>query len=55
MTDMALADRVYFVASSAYVVENSHTALTLYNTHKEIGAMVVEILTVKNKTLGARS
>lgn len=55
MTDMALADRVYFVASDAYVVENSYTALTLYNTHKEIGAMTVEILTVKAKTLGAKN
>jgi hypothetical protein len=55
MTDMALADRVYFVASSAYLVENSHTALTLYNNHKEIGTMVMEILTTKQKMLRAKS
>jgi hypothetical protein len=55
MTDMALADRVYFVASSAYIVENSVTALTLYNQNRGIGDMTMEIYVVKQRTLRARN
>ncbi len=55
MTDMRLVDRVYFLYSTAYVVENSVTALTLYNQERAISDMTMDVFLTKQRTLRAKN
>jgi hypothetical protein len=51
MTDIPLEDRCYWVYSPAYESTISYTASCLYNDCRAIGRMVMEIYTIKLKTL----
>jgi hypothetical protein len=47
MTDLPLAERVYFIDSPAYVVDNTQSAVSVFLMYKEIQEKVMEVHSTK--------
>jgi hypothetical protein len=53
MTETDLADRCYWIASSAYSMEQSKLAISAYQSSPGIGNKVMEVYITREKSLKA--